>query len=253
MVIYTECPKAKDVYKPTEAEQGEVCFRGRHIMMGYLANPKLGEEHVHEMIKKNKEAIDENGWLHSGDKGAMSAQGMVRITGRFKELIKGAGGENIAPVPIEDEIKKLCPAISNVQMIGDKRKFNVCLVTLKTVGATGELPGTDQLDPVAQASCSSGVKTIQAAQKDKVLIKAIQDAIAATNKNGKVCPSLAAMVQKFTILPIDFSVVTGELTATLKLKRSVAEEKNIAIIDTMYDAKDTYVPHPSSVNGKSKL
>jgi acyl-CoA synthetase (AMP-forming)/AMP-acid ligase II len=63
----------------------------------------------------------------------------VRITGRFKELIIGAGGENVAPVPIEDNIKLLCPAISNVMMVGDKRKYNTCVVTLKAEGATGEL------------------------------------------------------------------------------------------------------------------
>ena len=81
-----------------EEEQGEICYRGRHIMMGYLANPKLGEEHVAEIQKKTAESIDSQGWLHSGDKGCMSPDGMVRITGRFKELIIGAGGENVAPV-----------------------------------------------------------------------------------------------------------------------------------------------------------
>jgi len=138
-------------------------------------------------------------------------------------------------------------------MIGDKRKFNVCLVTLKAIGATGELPGTNDLDPVAQNLCSPGVKTISAAQRDPVLIKAITDTIMTTNKNGKVCPSPAAMIQKFTILPVDFSVVTGELTATLKLKRSVTEEKHLAFIDGMYESKEVYVPHPSSANTKSRL
>jgi len=142
----TKCPYAANLFAPTEAEQGEICYRGRHIMMGYLANPSLGAEHVAEIEKKTKESIDDEGWLHSGDKGSMSADGMLRITGRFKELIIGAGGENIAPVPIEDNIKALCPAISNVMMVGDKRKYNTCLVTLKAVGATGEQAGTDQLD-----------------------------------------------------------------------------------------------------------
>merc|ERR1719181_2728196 len=99
--------------------------------MGYLANPVLGEAHVKEIEKKTKDAIDDEGWLHTGDKGAMDENGMVRITGRYKELIITAGGENIAPVPIEDCIKKHCLAISYVIMIGDKKKFNTCLVTLK--------------------------------------------------------------------------------------------------------------------------
>merc|ERR1719375_1551597 len=114
-------------------------------MMGYMANPDLGQEHVDEIKKKLAGAIDEEGWLHSGDKGAMGENGMLKITGRYKELIIGAGGENIAPVPIEDNVKKLCPFISNFLMIGDKRKYNVALVTLLADGATGEFPGGDDL------------------------------------------------------------------------------------------------------------
>eukprot|EP01045_Picozoa_sp_COSAG04_P044337 COSAG04_NODE_14991_length_547_cov_1.359375_1_plen_133_part_01 len=71
---------AVDPKHPTEAEQGELCFRGRNIMMGYLANPDLGAEHVAEIEGKTREAIDEYGWLHSGDKGCIDAQGMFRIT-----------------------------------------------------------------------------------------------------------------------------------------------------------------------------
>ena len=68
---------------PSEAEQGEICFRGRNIMMGYLANPALGDAHVQEIMKKTREAIDEEGWLHSGDKGCVDDRGMIRITGRY--------------------------------------------------------------------------------------------------------------------------------------------------------------------------
>ena len=71
-------------------------------MMGYYANPEFGAAHVAEMKKKTDEAIDKNGWLRTGDKGCCDLDGMVRITGRYKELIITAGGENIAPVPIED-------------------------------------------------------------------------------------------------------------------------------------------------------
>ena len=60
-------------------------------------------------------------WLHSGDKGCIDTNGMLKITGRYKELIIGAGGENIAPVPMEENIKLLCPALSNVMMVGDKQ------------------------------------------------------------------------------------------------------------------------------------
>merc|ERR1739845_227397 len=115
-----------------------------------MANPDMGSAHVAEIEAKTAETIDPEGWLHSGDKGMITDQGMVKITGRYKELIIGEGGENIAPVPIEDSIKKLCDGVNEVMMIGDKRKYNVCLVTLKAVGANGESPGTDDLDAGAK-------------------------------------------------------------------------------------------------------
>lgn len=157
---FVDCPRADDIFSPSEESQGEICFRGRHIMLGYMANPDLGEEHVAEIKKKNEEAIDKDGWLHSGDKGCMDARGMVKITGRYKELIVTAGGENIAPVPIEDNVKKLCGAISNIIMIGDKKKFNVAVVTLKAKGAEGEDPGTDELNGAALELCE-GVSKIR--------------------------------------------------------------------------------------------
>lgn len=127
----TECPAAPRLDSTEESYMGELCFRGRSIMMGYLAQPDLGADHVKEIEKKTAEAIDKDGWLHSGDKALVSAAGMVKITGRYKELIIGAGGENIAPVPIEDSIKASCDGINEVIMIGDKRKYCVALVTLK--------------------------------------------------------------------------------------------------------------------------
>lgn len=237
-----ECPRCTDIFAAKDAEQGEICFRGRNVMMGYLANPKFGEEHVATMQKKNSEAVDKDGWLHSGDMGTMSSRGMLKITGRYKELIIGAGGENIAPVPIEDSIKKHCGAISNVMMIGDKRKFNICVITLKAVGATGEMPGGNKLDGDAKRLVT-GIKTIKDAIMSKEYTKLVEEAIITTNSDGKVCPSNASKVQKFTILPIDFSVTTDELTATLKLKRGVVEKKYTEMIEKMYLAKDTYVEY----------
>merc|ERR1711998_59028 len=110
-------------------------------------------------------AIDKDGWLHSGDKGMITTRGMLKITGRYKELIIGDGGENIAPVPIEDSIKKLCDGINEVMMVGDKRKYNVALVTLKAVGANGEVPGTDDLDAGAKR-VNPSVTTISGAMDD---------------------------------------------------------------------------------------
>ena len=93
---------------------------------------------------------------------------MVRITGRYKELIITAGGENIAPVPIEDWVKSNFAAISNIVMIGDKRKYNTCLLTLKCKGATGIEAGTNELTREAAKVCDSfsGVVTLEEAKKD---------------------------------------------------------------------------------------
>merc|ERR1719253_2288525 len=188
--VNVECERAADLFNPTEEEQGEICFRGRHIMLGYMANPDLGDEHVAEINQKTEESIDEEGWLHSGDKGCIDDRGMLRITGRYKELIIGAGGENVAPVPIEDNVKKLCPGISNAMMVGDRRKYNVLLVTLKTVGATGELPGSDQLAGAAK-EVDPEAKTIAEAQQSAAWKAAIDKAVTETNSNPMICQNNA--------------------------------------------------------------
>jgi long-chain-fatty-acid--CoA ligase ACSBG len=234
-----ECPAAKDIFDPDEKEQGELCYRGRHVMLGYMANPELGQEHVDDMKKKTAEAIDAEGWLHSGDKGCVGENGMFRITGRYKELIIGAGGENVAPVPIEDQFKRLAPGVSNIMMVGDKRKFNVALVTLKAKGATGDLPGGDELDGAA-LDVSPGITTISAAVKDPVWAKYVTDKIKEVNKSA---PNQACFIQKFTILPRDFSVNTEELTPTLKVKRSFVEKMHVRMLDQMYESELDYVPY----------
>merc|ERR1711976_890910 len=133
-----------------------------------MAQPDLGEEHVKEIMEKNAQTIDAEGWLHSGDKGMIAESGMVKITGRFKELIIGEGGENIAPVPIEDSVKGLCLGINECMMVGDKRKYNVALITLKAVGANGETPGTDDLDAPAKANFPSVTKISAAIESKEV-------------------------------------------------------------------------------------
>merc|ERR1719293_84611 len=210
--------------------------------MGYMACPDMGEAHISEIQKKTAEAIDSEGWLHSGDKGMITAQGMTKITGRYKELIIGEGGENIAPVPIEDRVKKMCDGIAEIMMVGDKRKYNVALVTLKAVGANGEVPGTDELDAGA-ARLNPEVKTISEALKDKSCIDAITAAIKSANENGKVCFNNAAKIQKFTILPANFSELNNELTPTKKLKRAVVQKSYAKIIEKMYSIEGTYIEY----------
>ena len=92
-------------------EDGEVIFRGRHVMMGYMYNEKA-----------TKETIDPEGWLHSGDIGTVE-EGYLKITGRKKEILITAAGENVAPVLLEDEIKRQLPCVSNAMVIGDRKKY----------------------------------------------------------------------------------------------------------------------------------
>merc|ERR1712032_834933 len=168
--------------------------------------------------------------------GLITDAGMVKITGRYKELIIGAGGENIAPVPIEDCVKKACDGICEVMMCGDKRKYNVALVTLKAVGANGEVPGTDNLDAGA-TRVNPGCTTISGAMKDEKWIETVKAAIESANNNGKVCPNNAFKIQKFTILPTNFSEEGQELTPTKKLKRAVVAKKFEATIEKLYSTE----------------
>lgn len=108
------------IHEPDPDGNGEVLMTGRNIMMGYLFSPE-----------KTHDAIDKDGWLHSGDIGAEMADSYFKITGRIKDLIITAGGENVPPVLIEDVIKKELPSVSNCMVIGDRKKFLSCLVTLK--------------------------------------------------------------------------------------------------------------------------
>jgi long-chain-fatty-acid--CoA ligase ACSBG len=204
--------------KPNE---GEICFRGRHIMMGYM-----------KQEDKTREAIDAEGWLHSGDVGCFDEHGLLHITGRIKELIIGAGGENIAPVPIEDELKRLMPALSNVVMIGDKRKYNVLLVALKAKQDMTTGSFTDDLTNEA-LTVNPAVRTVSAALTDKTWNDYIKKGVSTYNE-GKVCVSNAQKIQYFKILPTDLSIPGGELTPTMKLKRNVINDNYKALIDSMY-------------------
>ncbi|NXG13837.1 ACBG2 ligase, partial [Grallaria varia] len=218
------------IHKPDRDGTGEICFSGRHIFMGYL-----------NMEEKTKEAIDEDGWLHSGDLGKHDKDGFLYITGRIKELIITAGGENIPPVPIEDAVKAAVPIISNAMLVGDKAKFLAMLLTLKCQvdPETGE-PG-DDLTPEALEYCQKvGSKATKASEiissKDKAIYTAIQKGITAVNEGAT---SNAQKVQKWVLLEKDFSVFGGELGPTMKLKRPVVAQKYKAKIAQFYADLDS--------------
>lgn len=147
---------------------------------------------------------------------------LIFILGRIKELIITAGGENIAPIPIENAIKEILPCVSNVVVIGDKRKFISCFLTFKVIlDQDNEQMPTDRLAPSAIAWCKSVGSTATKVSDvildpDEKVMKAIEDGLARANKKAI---SKAAFVQKWMILPVDLSIPTGELGPTLKLKR----------------------------------
>ena len=187
-------------------------------------------------------AIDADGWLHSGDQGEIDADGFVKITGRLKELIVTAGGENVSPVPIENKIVELCPLIANCVVVGDKRKFLSCLVSLKTEvnPLTGE-PSQQLAKSVVELLKAKGSKatTVEEAKEDEVVKKMISDAVEGYNA---VAISRAQQIRKWTLMERDLSLGHGELTATLKMKRNVVHQHYEKDIESMYtEAQDCIV------------
>lgn len=211
-----------------EEGHGEICLRGRNIMMGYLNKPE-----------KTAETFDQSRYLRSGDLGKMFASPghgpeLLAITGRIKELIITAGGENVPPVLIEDAVKAACPMVSNAVLIGDKRKFLTCLLTLRVLMDPKTLQPTQQLDAnciMALQAIGSIATTLAAAKADPLVHKAIEEGLKKANSKAA---SRAQVVQKFVLLDTDFSVPGGELTGTQKLKRNVVSEKYSKEIEALY-------------------
>ncbi|GLV37665.1 bubblegum [Carabus blaptoides fortunei] len=220
-------PGVKTKIVNSDAEQnGEVCMYGRHVFMGYLNEPV-----------KTSEVVDEQGWMHSGDIGKIDYKSRIYITGRLKELLITAGGENVAPVPIEQQVQLKMKYISNVILIGDKRKFLSMLLTLKTeVNPDTGVP-TDTLTKEVQAWLSSldsqatTVSAVLAEGPHPKVLNAIEEDLKSVNQ---LAISNAQKIQKFAILPKDFSIQDGELGPTMKLKRHIIVNKYSVIIDGLY-------------------
>ncbi|XP_010778688.1 long-chain-fatty-acid--CoA ligase ACSBG1 [Notothenia coriiceps] len=204
---------------------GEICFWGRNIFMGFL-----------NMEDQTREALDEDGWLHSGDLGKIDEEGFLYITGRIKELIITAGGENIPPLSIEEKVKKELPIISNTMLIGDKRKFLTMLLTLKCCSDTETMEPTEELSGEAVQLCrqlGSQATTVSdiIEGKDKEVYRTIQEAI---NRVNSTATSNAQCIQKWAILRKDFSVSGGELGPTMKLRRPVVLKMYQQVIESLY-------------------
>ncbi|KAL4712632.1 hypothetical protein ACJJTC_007929 [Scirpophaga incertulas] len=204
---------------------GEICMRGRHLMMGYLCEE--GKTHG---------TIDEEGWIHSGDIGRVDNNDLLYITGRIKELLITAGGENVAPVPIEQTVQAELRHVSNAVLVGDRRKFLSMLISIKTKVDPNTGAALDELESETHKWVSSlGSKATTLSEisktKDQAVYKAIEEGIMRANKKAI---SNAQKIQKFSILPADLSLATGELGPTLKIKRNVVYEKYKDVIEDFY-------------------
>lgn len=217
------------IAQPDEKEQGEICMRGRHVFMGYMKN-----------AESTRNTIDGEGWLHSGDLGKVDKEGFIAITGRIKELIITAGGENVPPVLIEDNLKAALPAISNAMLIGDKRKFLSCLITLKNEPDADGNPTDKLFGPAVELANAVGstATTVGEAVVCEKFLQAIQEGV---NRANKQAVSRAQHINKWKVLPTDFSLAGNELTPTMKLKRRIVVAKYEELIENFYTS-DPVVP-----------
>ncbi|EGR28339.1 hypothetical protein IMG5_177990 [Ichthyophthirius multifiliis] len=209
------------IAQPDKDGNGEICYRGRNRFMGYFKNEEA-----------TRQTIDQNGFLHSGDVGKLDKNGNLSITGRIKELIITAGGENVAPVLIENILKEQLKFISNAVVIGDNKKYLSVLLTFKYV-AEGDIL-TNKFSPETLREfeiLGSQAKNVEEARKCQKVMKAIQQGIDRTNQQ---VISKAQRIQKFAVLEGDFTIQSGDLTPTLKLKRNVVSKKYEGIIEQLY-------------------
>jgi long-chain acyl-CoA synthetase len=190
------------------AADGEILTRGPHIMKGYYNKPK-----------ETAEAIDADGWFHTGDIGVLDAEGFLSITDRKKEILVNSNGKNIAPAPIESFLKSQ-DFISLPVIIGDKRKFLSCLI----------IPNFEKLATWADANGLAGRPMEELVQEPRILAL-FQSSVDRWN-DGK---SHEQLVHRFAVLPKDLTIESGELTPTLKVKRRIVDQHYKHLIDGMYE------------------
>ncbi|MBW3620618.1 MAG: long-chain fatty acid--CoA ligase [Actinobacteria bacterium] len=189
------------------ADDSEILARGGQIFQGYYNNEEA-----------TREAVDEDGWFHTGDLGSLDDDGFLRITGRKKEIIVTAAGKNVAPAPLEDRVQSH-RLVSQAMVIGDNRKFISCLVTID-----------EEAFPTWAEEHGKTGKSVADLTEDEELRREVQGAVDHANK----AVSHAEAIKKFVILPEDFTVETGELTPTMKVKRRVVEDKYGPTIEDIY-------------------
>ena len=194
------------------AADGEILARGPNIMQGY-----------YKLAEATRETVDDEGWLHTGDIGELDSDGYLKITDRKKELIKTAGGKYIAPQPIEGMVKRN-KFVANAVLYGDRRKFPIVLV----------VPNFDNLERWAKERNLSYGTRAELLELADVQAKVEREVMDSLHELAKF-----ETPKKVVLLENDFTIESGELTPTLKVKRRVVEKRYKDLIDATYAASDT--------------
>ncbi len=198
------------VFPASEVKLGEgdeVMIKGPGVMDGY-----------HNLPEETAKTLTEDGWLKTGDKGALDADGYLRITGRIKELFKTSGGKYIAPPAIEAKFKAICPYASQFMVFGNERNFVVALVTLDPDALPGWAAENDVSGDYTEIVRSDACKTM------------VQGYIDELNKNLNRWET----IKKWELLDHDLTVESGELTPSMKVKRNVVEDNYQDVISGFY-------------------
>ena len=189
------------------AEDGEILSRGPHIMQGYFNKPS-----------DTAEAIDADGWFHTGDIGEIDAEGFLTITDRKKNILILSNGKNVAPQPIENQLKQ-SPYIAEIMLLGDQRKSVAALI----------VPSLDEIKEYATEQ-QLEIEDVPALLQTPEIQRLIRGEI---NQHSADFADFER-VRMFTLLAAEFSEESGEMTPTLKLKRPVIMENHKAAIEQMY-------------------
>jgi long-chain acyl-CoA synthetase len=190
------------------AEDGEILIQGPGVMEGY-----------HNLPEQTAEALSADRWLHTGDIGEIDARGFVRITDRKKDLFKTSGGKYIAPSAIESEFKAVCPYASQFLVQGSERNFCVALITL---------------DPDAIAGWAAENGMAGKSYAEVVASAPVHDMVAGYVDELNARLNRWETIKKWLLLDHDFTVESGELTPSLKVKRKVVEDNYRAEIEGLY-------------------
>ena len=191
------------------AEDGEILLKGPNMTKGYLHMPD-----------ETAELLDDEGWLHTGDVGELDAENNLKITGRKKDLLITAGGKNVAPAEMEAHIKTIT-GVGQAVVVGDRQPYLCALIALDP-------------DALADLCNEAGIEAgsiEQIAANDK--LKSFLEGRIEERCNARV--ARYQTIKKFKVLPTPFTVETGEITPTMKLKRNVVNKKFSELIDGMYN------------------